>query len=218
MTADENTSGAEIAAELRLIAEALHSRAPGPAAAADLLDCLRSARGLLASGERRIRWYEDTVGEQPGIRARNRELSPWSGAVNAAAPPMVLEVGEHESGVAAIIGRVELDRLREGPPGAVHGGVVAGLFDEVLGAANRQAGIDGAVTGRLTVRFRKPTPLATPLIFRAWVDDLRTTRVMLRADCRIDSGQDRSGRPTAEADAIFVRLGLGLGGGGSGPS
>ena len=44
----------------------------------------------------------------------------------------------------------------------VHGGVIAELFDEVLGAANIVAD-HGAMTGTLTVRYRKPTPLLADL-------------------------------------------------------
>lgn len=51
-----------------------------------------------------------------------------------------------------------------GPPGAAHGGIVAGYLDEVLaGAAVRH---DGRiyVTGELTVRYVKPVPIETPLL------------------------------------------------------
>ena len=52
------------------------------------------------------------------------------------------------------------DFAYEGPPTCVHGGVIAETFDEVLGAANMVAGNPG-MTGTLTVRYRKPTPLRT---------------------------------------------------------
>ncbi len=52
------------------------------------------------------------------------------------------------------------DWAYEGPPTCVHGGVIAEVFDEVLGAANIVAGVR-AMTGTLTVRYRKPTPLNT---------------------------------------------------------
>ena len=54
----------------------------------------------------------------------------------------------------------------EGPPTCVHGGVIAETFDEVLGAANMVAGHPG-MTGTLTIRYRKPTPLRTPLRIEA---------------------------------------------------
>jgi uncharacterized protein (TIGR00369 family) len=60
-------------------------------------------------------------------------------------------------------------RVYEGPPGAVHGGIVAAYLDEVLGgAAAREAG-KPAVTGELTVRYVKPVPSETPLLGRGRV-------------------------------------------------
>ena len=53
----------------------------------------------------------------------------------------------------------------EGPPGNVHGGMVAAAFDEVLGMAQSLSGNAG-FTGTLTIRYRSPTPLYEPLLFR----------------------------------------------------
>jgi acyl-coenzyme A thioesterase PaaI-like protein len=54
----------------------------------------------------------------------------------------------------------------EGPPGAVHGGIVAAYLDEILGAAAARATGRPSVTGELTVRYVKPVPVATPLLGR----------------------------------------------------
>jgi hypothetical protein len=45
-------------------------------------------------------------------------------------------------------------------PSCVHGGLIAAVLDEALGMANYVAGM-GAMTGTLTVRYSKPTPLNT---------------------------------------------------------
>ena len=50
----------------------------------------------------------------------------------------------------------------EGPPTCVHGGVIAELFDELLGMSNILVG-QGAMTGTLKIRYRRPTPLLAPL-------------------------------------------------------
>jgi acyl-coenzyme A thioesterase PaaI-like protein len=53
-----------------------------------------------------------------------------------------------------------------GPPGAAHGGIVAAYLDEVLaGAALGHTG-RAHVTGELTVRYVKPTPVERPLLGR----------------------------------------------------
>jgi len=54
----------------------------------------------------------------------------------------------------------------EGPPGAAHGGIVAGYLDEILaGAALSHTG-HLYVTGELSVRYVKPAPLQRPLLGR----------------------------------------------------
>ncbi|HEV3348136.1 MAG TPA: PaaI family thioesterase, partial [Methylomirabilota bacterium] len=54
----------------------------------------------------------------------------------------------------------------EGPPGAAHGGIVAAYLDEILaGAAVSHTG-RLYVTGELTVRYVKGTPIERPLLGR----------------------------------------------------
>lgn len=64
----------------------------------------------------------------------------------------------------------------EGPPGIVHGGFLAVFFDCVLQELNCALGLAGK-TAELSVRFRRPAPLLTPLTYRAErvVDDRRIT-------------------------------------------
>lgn len=196
-------SDEDLADELRALARQLHEVHADDARRSAAYNLLRDAREQLSVGERRLRWYEEHADAQ-GHRARNRDLSAWSGAVNTVAPPMRLEVGER-AGHPAMLGHVRLSRLREGPPGHVHGGVLAGLFDEVMGAAQRLGGGEGGMTGRLTVRYRKPTPLETDLQFRAWVHDERPTRVIIRAESVLAASLDDTPVVTANAEAFFVR-------------
>jgi len=192
-------SSAELAAEIRALAELLHEFEADPDSRASAFDNLRKAAKTLAGGQRRLRWYEQPAHSDTG-KIRNRDLSPFSGELNVMAPPMNLTTGENDRGEPVLIGRVNLGRLREGPPHTVHGGVVAGLFDEILGAGQRLAGGMGGVTGRLVVRYRRPTPLFDDLEFRAWVHDERSRRLVMRADCRVGAAV------TAEAEAVFLRV------------
>ena len=59
-----------------------------------------------------------------------------------------------------------LDAAHEGAPGRCHGGIVAGLFDDVFGFV---LGVlrEPAFTGELKVRYQAPTPLYRPLACRA---------------------------------------------------
>ena len=90
--------------------------------------------------------------------------SPLSGKANPIAPPMSLQqTGDR------IHGRVRFGVAYEGPPGCVHGGFVAAAHDEILGMANSLGGIPG-MTGTLTVKYLKPTPLHADLRMEAWFD------------------------------------------------
>jgi acyl-coenzyme A thioesterase PaaI-like protein len=71
-------------------------------------------------------------------------------------------------------GTVEFPLSYEGPPGIVHGGFLAVFFDCVLQELNCALGLAGK-TAELSLRYRRPTPLLTPLVYRAErvVDDRR---------------------------------------------
>ena len=121
--------------------------------------------------------------------------SPIIGAANPLAPPLVLEaVGEAE-----VSGRARFGAAYEGPPGCVHGGYLAAAFDEVLGLAQSTTGKPG-MTGTLTVRYRRPTPLRTELVFRGWVERTEGRKIFTAGTVAAD------GQVTAEAEAIFVSV------------
>ena len=59
-------------------------------------------------------------------------------------------------------GSVQFPLLYEGPPSIVHGGFLAVFFDCVLQQLNCDLGLAGK-TASLAVRYRRPTPVLTPL-------------------------------------------------------
>jgi acyl-coenzyme A thioesterase PaaI-like protein len=87
--------------------------------------------------------------------------SPLIGLANPLSPPMVLRARDDGR---TVDGSVNFGSAYEGPPGCVHGGYIAAAFDELLGFANSLSGTPG-MTGTLTVRYRRPTPLHTELRF-----------------------------------------------------
>ena len=110
------------------------------------------------------------------------------------APPVVVEAVDGE-----LRGTAFFDYQYEGPPTCVHGGVIAMVFDEMLGAANIMAG-SPAMTGTLTIRYRKPTPLRTPLRLEARFMErvgrkVRTYGAIFHGDLL-----------TAEAEGIFIEV------------
>jgi acyl-coenzyme A thioesterase PaaI-like protein len=82
-------------------------------------------------------------------------------------------------------GTVEFPVCYEGPPGIVHGGFLAVFFDSVLQQLNCDLGQAGK-TAELSLRFRRPTPLLTPLVVRAARaiedDRIRSHAELLRDD------------------------------------
>jgi uncharacterized protein (TIGR00369 family) len=57
----------------------------------------------------------------------------------------------------------QLDRLHEGPPGYVHGGIIATLLDEAMSKLNRPLDVL-AVTRHMEVDYLKPVPLFRQLV------------------------------------------------------
>ena len=80
-------------------------------------------------------------------------------------------------------GTVEFPVCYEGPPGIVHGGFVAVFFDCVLQQLNCDLGLAGK-TAELTLRFRRPTPLLTPLVVHA-TRTIDGTRIRSHAELRL---------------------------------
>jgi acyl-CoA thioesterase FadM len=76
---------------------------------------------------------------------------------------------------------------------------VAALFDETLGFAQSMLATPG-MTGTLTVRYRKPTPLLTELRIEATVQRVDGRKIFTEA--RLYAGDTL----TAEAEAVFISL------------
>ena len=109
-----------------------------------------------------------------GDPARFFPYSPVVGPLNALAPPLTFTFdGTRLSGTGV------LSPPFTGPPGAVHGGVVALVLDELLGAVNACLGL-GAYTGTLTIRYERLTPIGESLEFESWVE--RMVEACFRSD------------------------------------
>lgn len=139
--------------------------------------------------------WEPSVPARPFADTQPHDFFPFSpmiGWYSPLAPPLECEVRD-----GGIYAHGTLGAAYEGPPGCVHGGVVAGLFDEILGAANIVAGV-GAMTGTLTIMYRSPTPLYTELVFEARNVSIEGRKV--RARGTVHAGD----RLCAEAEGIFI--------------
>ncbi|MDQ3351500.1 MAG: PaaI family thioesterase, partial [Actinomycetota bacterium] len=105
----------------------------------------------------------DTWGESvvDGAPMKSYDDRPFSGRSS----PWGLDIDVHRHGDEARA-RVRLQEAHEGAPGRSHGGIVAGLFDDMFGFV---LGIthQPAFTGELWLRYEAPTPLHRPLSCRA---------------------------------------------------
>jgi acyl-coenzyme A thioesterase PaaI-like protein len=126
------------------------------------------------------------------------DFSPVVGHANPLAPPLALRV-EQVDGRAVVVGDVTFGSAYEGPPGHVHGGLVAAAFDEVLGAVQALSGNAG-MTGRLSVDYRAPTPLHRPLRFVARIDEVDGRKIHTSAELR--AGE----LLCAEATGLFISV------------
>jgi acyl-coenzyme A thioesterase PaaI-like protein len=63
---------------------------------------------------------------------------------------------------------VTLGKAFEGAPGRAHGGVVAAILDEVMGAVNALHGTL-AYTVQLDITYHAATPFGEPILARAWL-------------------------------------------------
>jgi acyl-coenzyme A thioesterase PaaI-like protein len=72
----------------------------------------------------------------------------------------------------------------EGAPGRVHGGMVAAVFDDLVGFILGMVGQPG-FTGRLTVHYHAPVPTERPVEFRARLHERAERKLIVNADVRL---------------------------------
>ena len=141
----------------------------------------------------RYEGYRETAisGDDPHA---SYEFSPFIGHANALAPPISLRPdGDH------VRGTVTFGSAYEGPPGCVHGGFIAGAFDEMLGATQSMSGMP-AMTGTLRVVYLVPTPLHCPLEMDGWIREIDGRKILTEGTLHAD------GELRAEAEGVFISI------------
>lgn len=121
--------------------------------------------------------------------------SPVIGALNPLSPPA--QMWRTDDG--EVHGRVTMPVGHIGPPESVHGGMVALLFDELLGCTGVVNGL-GAPTGTLKVVYRSFTPQGEELTMRARIDRTEGRKVYITGE--IHHGDTLC----AEAEGIFIKI------------
>lgn len=191
LTATPNNEGvdAAVAAARRVIEALLHA---GDNTAAEMTEVAERLNGVAdylddhapAVGQRMI----DMWGGE-GVTRHD----PVTGPENALAPPLHL-VGQDDGSIKGV---VTLGMPYQGPPGCVHGGISALLLDHTLGVANHWAG-DSGMTGTLTLRYHRPTPLFEELTITSRQESVDGRKIRTTGEISVN------GEVCVSADAIFI--------------
>jgi acyl-coenzyme A thioesterase PaaI-like protein len=137
-------------------------------------------------------------GEHGGHAEVNHELNALAGWSNPLSPGMNMWFEGNEA-----VASVTCGYAYEGPPGYIHGGYVAAIFDQFLGMA-QMLGKSPGMTGTLGVRYLRPTPLNTELRLRAELDRVDGRKTFMKAT--MHAGETL----TATCEALFVRPAQGM--------
>ena len=185
---------------LRRVISHVRTTQADPASLAEAEAALAKVEALLAPhahpGPYQQSGLDVTAGEPPEWGDDPGSFFPYSpviGALNPIAPPLTFRVEGGE-----VTGEGTLGAPYNGPPTAVHGGVVAMVLDELLGCV-AVVNERGGFTGTLTVRYLAPTPVGAPLRMHASV--ARTEGRKTWAQGGIWCGETK----TAEAEGIFIQ-------------
>lgn len=114
-----------------------------------------------------------------------------------AAPPLGLGIS-YQLEDDIVTAEATLGPAQEGPPRHVHGGVLAALLDEAMGAA---AWHDGkrVVAVHLAFDYRHPVQIGAPICIRGWVEKIEGRKVFTRST--ITLADDRI---AVEGEGLFL--------------
>jgi acyl-coenzyme A thioesterase PaaI-like protein len=193
----ELTERRDAVAELGDALRELTTRAIGSEVDVDVLHRITDDVRELAAALAEQQHDPDTPSSVDDLHRGQRLFNPFVGLGNPIAPPMRVEVVD-----GSAIGWCTLDARYEGPFTYAHGGVSAGLLDQIMGYAAAAAGHPG-VTARLEVRYRSTVPLGHPLRLEASLIDVLGVRAAIRGTISLASAPDD---PLVEAEGRFLAL------------
>lgn len=184
----------ELADRLRRVADALVILNP-EAAETTVLDDLEAEVEDVRARLDAVPRLPGTPAGAPPPTSLLAERSPVSGRCNPVAPPLRMTYRRSKTTGTAVY-----TEAFEGPEGGVHGGVVSASFDELLGVAQMASGAAG-YTAKLTIRFRKVTPLHETIRYEAWVKARDGRQIEVEARSYVEGAEDVT---LAEAEGLFI--------------
>jgi acyl-coenzyme A thioesterase PaaI-like protein len=90
--------------------------------------------------------------------------------------------------------------LTEGPPESVHGGAIAAVLDEAMGAVCWMNG-HPVVGARITINYLHMTPLGFSGRVESWIERIERRKIFIKSRL-----SDEHGRVHAEGEALFIEL------------
>ena len=129
----------------------------------------------------------------------SHELSPIGGLCNPIAPPVTCWIIDDHA-----YGSCKCGWAYEGPPNAVHGGIIAAIFDHFLGMSQVLAGKTG-MTAQLNTHYHKPTPVNMDLSLTSWLVKTEGRKILMRGELYAD------GVMSASCEGLFIEPKEGMG-------
>lgn len=190
---DEWEAKRRVACAIQELSEVLVTSSPDTEKMHNIADQLEKTAAEFSRSPRlygRLEWIKS--GNHGSFGQVSHELNPLGGYANPIAPPVNTWIEGDRARGHCVCGWVY-----EGPPGSVHGGYVAAIFDQFMGVAQKLGGQPG-MTGYLHVNYHARTPLNT---------DLRLEGELVKVDGRkttITAKMLADGTLTASCEALFV--------------
>jgi acyl-coenzyme A thioesterase PaaI-like protein len=169
----------------RRVQSLLAGSALPPEVAKDVADRLEELNEMLAKHQ--VAELDRNDGWRPDLPGRGMPVLP----------PYFID----DETATRVSGRVSFPRFYLGGNGAAHGGSHSLLFDDVLGRVMNHHRPGVARTAKLTVNYRRITPVDVELTFDATVDSISGRK-------RFGSARlyNPAGELVADADALFLEL------------
>ena len=100
----------------------------------------------------------------------------------------------------SVVCSASLNEFYEGPPGYLHGGIIATLLDEAMSKANRAYGVT-AMTRQMSVDYLRPVPSNAPIRIQGQVTHSERRKHWTTAQI-----EDADGIILAKATGLFIAV------------
>ncbi|XP_022111204.1 acyl-coenzyme A thioesterase THEM4-like [Acanthaster planci] len=87
-----------------------------------------------------------------------------------------------------LMGVCQFGEEAQGPKGLAHGGAIATMHDDVTGELTGRVVGMAILTASLTINFKRPTPLRSPVLIEAHVDKIEGKKIFLKSCMKSPDG------------------------------